>query len=92
MSSSQSTSELRRLYVLARARLASFEVEVAERLAPRGRAMTELLARDQDLAAQKVVSRAREGRRGLRRQGRAPARRVAGFDRVRDGRVTDARR
>ncbi len=37
----QSTSELRRLYVLARARLASFEVEVVERLARAGRAPTE---------------------------------------------------
>ena len=40
----QSTSELRRLYVLARARLASFEVEVVERLA-RARALAHRLRR-----------------------------------------------
>ena len=63
----QPTSELRRLYVLARARLAGFEVEVVERLARADRAPTE--PRETKAAQLKIVPRAREGRRGLRRQG-----------------------
>ena len=55
----QSTSELRRLYVLARARLASFEVEVVERLARAGRAPTEP-SRETKTSQLKKLFRARE--------------------------------
>ena len=55
----QSTSELRRLYVLARVRLASFEVEVVERLARAGRAPTEP-SRETKTSQLKKLFRARE--------------------------------
>ena len=55
----QPTSELRRLYVLARARLASFEVEVVERLARAGRAPTEP-SRETKTSQLKKLFRARE--------------------------------
>jgi hypothetical protein len=55
----QPTSELRRLYVLARARLASFEVEVVERVARAGRAPTEP-SRETKTSQLKGLFRARE--------------------------------